>query len=71
VAVPAGTAGWYLLTYGPVRPGSDDAVFESTGLALDGTRIAVVDMRLEGQDFNYPAGREPMAAAVGLAAGLL
>ncbi len=71
VTVPSGTAGWYLLTYGPVRPGSDDAVFESTGLVLDGTRVAVLDMRLEGQDFNYPRGQEPMVAAVQRAAGLL
>jgi hypothetical protein len=71
VAVSSGTAGWYLLTYGPVRRDADDAVFESTGTAIAGTRVAVVDMRLVGQDFNYPAGREPMVTAVQRAAGLL
>ncbi len=71
VAVPAGAAGWYLLTYGPVQPGSDDAVFESTGLAIAGDRVAILDMRLEGQDFNYAPGEEPMVTAAQRAAALL
>jgi hypothetical protein len=71
VPVPTGGAGWYLLTYGPVRQGSEDAVFESTGMAIAGTRVAVLDMRLVGQDFNYAVGREPMVAAVQRAAALL
>ena len=60
----AGQAGWYLLTYGPV-PGDPDArFFDAQGTALVGSRIAMVSMVLAGQDYDYPAGREPMVAAV-------
>lgn len=69
VDVTNGDAGWYLLTYGPPSGGSeDDGWFDSQGLTRVGSRIAVLRMRLVGQDFNYPAGEEPMAEAVRRAA---
>ena len=68
VPTGAGPAGWYLLTYGPV-PGNPDAhFFDAQGTALVGSRIAMVSMVLAGQDYDYPAGREPMVAAVQRAA---
>lgn len=67
--VTNGDAGWYLLTYGPPSGGSqDEGWFDSQGLTRVGSRIAVLRMRLVGQDFNYPAGEEPMAEAVRRAA---
>ena len=68
VTVPGGTAGWYLLTYGPV-PGDPDAQFlDAQGMTLVGSRIAMVSMVLAGQDYNYEPGREPMVAALRRAA---
>jgi hypothetical protein len=68
VSVPHGTAGWYLLTYGPV-PGDPDAqFFDAQGMTLVGSRIAMVSMVLAGQDYNYEPGSEPMVAALRRAA---
>ncbi len=64
VSVASGTGGWYLLTYGPVAGDPDAAFFDAQGLAVVGTRIAMVEMVLVGQDYNYEAGQEPMVAAV-------
>jgi hypothetical protein len=64
VSVASGTGGWYLLTYGPVAGDPDAAFFDAQGLAVVGTRIAMVEMVLAGQDYNYEAGQEPMVAAV-------
>ena len=40
-------------------------------VAVVGSRIAMVSMRLAGQDYSYEAGREPMVAAVRQAARAL
>jgi hypothetical protein len=65
-------ARWYLLSYGPPEGGSEDeGWFDSQGLVRAGSRIAVLRMRLLGQDFNYPAGQEPMVKAVRRAAARL
>ena len=66
-----GTGGWYLLTYGPVAGDPDASFFDAQGLAVVGTRIAMVEMVLAGQDYNYEPGQEPMVAAVQRAAGRL
>jgi hypothetical protein len=71
VSVDGGTGGWYLLTYGPVAGDADSAFFDAQGMAVVGTRIAVVEMVLAGQDYNYEPGQEPMVAAVQRAAGRL
>ncbi len=58
-------AAWYLLVYGPPEGGSaDEAYFDAQGLTRVGKRISVLEMRLVGQDYNYPAGKEPMVDAV-------
>ena len=71
VSVDGGTGGWYLLTYGPVTGDPDADFFDAQGLAVVGTRIAMVEMVLAGQDYNYEAGQEPMVAAVQQAASKL
>lgn len=73
-AVTAGSADavWYMLTYGPASGETDDdAYFDAQGLARVGKRISVLQMRLVGQDYNYPSGHEPMVQAVRTAAGKL
>lgn len=71
VQVDGGTGGWYLLTYRPPGGSPDEAIFDAQGMAVVGTRIAMLKLRLVGQDYNYDAGQEPMVAAVQRAAGRL
>lgn len=69
VAVPTGTARWGLLSWQP--PGEETGRFETFGMVLAGTRIAVLRMDHSGQDHNYPAGQDPMVAMVRAAAARL
>jgi hypothetical protein len=72
VALPAGTGGWYLLVYGPAEQGSpDESWFDAQGLTRVGKRIALLQLRAVGQDYNYPAGKEPLVAGVERAASKL
>lgn len=68
VTVDGGRGRWYLLTYGPVPGDRDAQFFDAQGMALVGSRIAMVSMVLSGQDYNYDPGQEPMVAAVQRAA---
>jgi hypothetical protein len=68
VVVTGGRGGWYLLTYGPVPGDRDSQFFDAQGMALVGSRIAMVSMVAAGQDYDYDAGSEPMVAAVQRAA---
>jgi hypothetical protein len=67
VSVDGGS--WYLVTVTP--PNADEGMFQAVGLVTSGNRIAVLTMDSIGQDFNYPAGQEPMVAMVKAGAGLL
>jgi hypothetical protein len=69
VAVDAGSARWYLLSWTP--PGEETGRFETFGMALDGTHIAVLRMDHSGQDHSYPAGKDPMVGMVVGAAATL
>jgi hypothetical protein len=71
VRVPGGAGAWYLLTYGPVQGDRDAQWFDAQGMALVGSRIALVELLLAGQDYNYEPGSEPMVAAVRRAAAKL
>lgn len=68
VPVAGGSGGWYLLTYGPVKGDPDAQFFDAQGMAVVGSRIAMVSMVLAGQDYNYEQGKEPAALAVQRAA---
>lgn len=69
---PARASGnWYLLMYGPVPGDPDAAYFDAQGLARVGSRVSVLEMRLIGQDYNYPFGQEPMVEAVQASAAKL
>lgn len=67
VDVDDAVANWYLLVYGPAD-GPDSSHFDAQGLTRVGSTISVVQMRLVGQDYNYPNGEEPIVAAVRSAA---
>jgi len=71
ISTPNGTGDWYLLTYGPVPGEPDLHWFDAQGMAVVGKRIAMVEMILEGQDYTYDTGREPIVAAVQRAAARL
>jgi len=69
VPVTTGNALWYLLSW---MPGDDDTGrFEAFGMVLSGTRIVQLTMDNSGQDYNYPAGQEPMVGMLRAATGLL
>lgn len=55
---------WYLLAYGPAPGDPDAGYFDAQGLARVGRTIAALEMRVVGQDYNYPSGKEPMVTAV-------
>ena len=63
VPLDPATGGWFLLTSG--------TTFDAQGFVRRGARIAVLTMKTEGQDYDYPAGKEPMATALKRAAALL
>jgi hypothetical protein len=69
VPVQEGTARWYLLSWQPA--GEETGRFEAFGMVLNGTRIAVMRMDNSGQDYDYPAGQEPMVGMVTGAAAWL
>lgn len=66
VSVSAGTARWYLLSW--QGPNEETGRFETFGMVLDDTRIAVLRMDHSGQDHNYPPGEDPMVGMVQAAA---
>jgi hypothetical protein len=68
VAVDGGSGGWYLLTYGPVKGDPDAQFFDAQGMAVVGSRIAMVTLVAAGQDYDYDPGKEPMVQAVQRAA---
>jgi hypothetical protein len=64
------TGDWYLLVYGPAGDPDSD-YFDAQGMTRSGTTISLLEMRLVGQDYNYPSGKEPMVGAVQNAAARL
>src|SRR3954449_10778740 len=71
VSLANGTGAWFLLSYGPVPSDADAQWYDAQGMALVGSRIALVRLAMVGQDYNYDAGEEPMVAAVQRAAARL
>lgn len=65
----AGAARWYLLSWTP--DGDETGRFEAFGMVLHGTRLALLRMDSSGQDYDYPVGKEPIAAMLRAAAGWL
>jgi hypothetical protein len=71
IPVGGGSGAWYLLTYGPVKGDPNAQFFDAQGMAVVGSRIAMVSLVLAGQDYNYEPGREPAVVAVQRAGGKL
>ncbi|MCZ4499560.1 MAG: hypothetical protein JWQ74_2113 [Marmoricola sp.] len=69
VPVSAGTGSWYLVSV--LRKGEEETRFHAFGIVRSGKRIAVLRIDSGGQDYNYPAGQEPMVGMVKAAAALL
>lgn len=68
VSIRGGSAGWYLLAYGPVTGDPRARFFDAQGMVVVGSRIAMVSLVTAGQDYSYPPGQEPMARALQRAA---
>ncbi len=64
VPVGGGKAEWRMATYGPVAGQREASYFDATGYVRKGKRISLTTMVSVGQDYNYPAGREPIVGAV-------
>jgi hypothetical protein len=60
----AGQAEWRMAIYGPVPGDRDAGYFDATGYVREGNRISLTTMVSVGQDYNYPAGEEPIVGAV-------
>jgi hypothetical protein len=71
VPVTGGSGGWYLLTYGPVKGHPGARYLDAQGIAVVGSRIAVLSMVEVGEDHDYEPGHEPMVGTLRRAAGLL
>jgi hypothetical protein len=63
-----GEAFWWLSTYGPVPGRPKAAYFEAAGVLRVGPVTSLVVEVSTGQDYRYPRGREPMVAALKVAA---
>lgn len=64
VRTSRGVGNWYLLTYGPVPGDPELGYFDAQGIIRVRKTISWLEMRVASQDYNYPAGREPMVGAV-------
>lgn len=71
VAARGGTGGWYLLTYGPVKGDPGARYYDAEGIAVVGSRIALLSMVKVGEDYDYEPGHEPIVGTLRRAAGLL
>jgi len=59
-------ARWYLVSWTPA--GEETGRFEAIGMVRHGALITVLRITNSGQDYDYPAGKEPMVAMVKRAA---
>jgi hypothetical protein len=64
-----GTAPWYLVTHAGAD--SDQGRFDALGVLRDGSTVELLMLNLEGQDYNYEQGKEPMVQALRSAADRL
>lgn len=72
VQVTGGEGRWYLLTYGPPTGGGPGEVYlDVQGMALHGTRVAVLRMRTVGGEADGSRLHKPIQAAVAEAAAQL
>ena len=69
VKTSRGTASWYLVTR--ARADADEGRFDALGVLRDGRTVELLLLNLEGQDYNYEQGKEPMVQALRNAADQL
>jgi hypothetical protein len=69
VSTSKGDATWYLVTY--AEKDSDEGRFDALGVLRSGSTVELLQLNLNGSDYNYPPGREPMVKALQNAAARL
>ena len=69
VKTSRGTASWYLVTH--AKADADEGRFDALGVLRDGSTVELLLLNLEGQDYNYEQGKEPMVQALRNAADQL
>lgn len=69
VKTSRGTASWYLVTH--AKADADQGRFDALGVLRDGRTVELLMLNLEGQDYNYEQGKEPMVQALRSAADRL
>ena len=69
VKTSRGTATWYLVTH--AEADADQGRFDALGVLRDGRTVELLSLNLEGQDYNYEQGNEPMVRALRSAADRL
>jgi len=69
VRTSRGTASWYLVTH--AKANADEGRFDALGVLRDGSTVELLLLNLEGQDYNYEQGKEPMVQALRNAADQL
>ena len=69
VKTSRGTASWYLVTH--AKADADEGRFDALGVLRDGSTVELLLLNLEGQDYNYEPGKEPMVQALRNAADQL
>ena len=69
VKTSRGTASWYLVTH--AEADADQGRFDALGVLRDGSTVELLMLNLEGQDYNYEQGKEPMVQALRSAADRL
>jgi hypothetical protein len=69
VTTSRGTASWYLVTHAGAD--ADQGRFDALGVLRDGSTVELLMLNLEGQDYNYEQGKEPMVQALRSAADRL
>ena len=61
----------WLTSYKPAPGGPDYGWFQATGFVTDGDTLTFLVMTSVGQDYNYPAGKQPIDQALKVAANAL
>lgn len=69
VSTHRGNATWYLVTY--TKKGAEEGRFDALGVLRSGSTVELLRLDLNGADYDYPPGREPMVNALRRAADRL
>ena len=71
VSTSVGTGHQRLVSYGPVQGDPDSTYFNGEGYVRDGDVMSYLVFHSVGQDYDYPAGKEPVDLGLAVAADWL